>query len=90
MKNKVCTKDVQWFVDFQHQINTTSLMSLDLSDFFEGDLTSVIEAFEMTGLNNMDFILSNFADTHGIKRVWFLSKTTNTQPKEEEHENTNR
>ena len=45
------------YLDF---VNRNKLENLDLSEFFEGDLTKAINAFHFIGLNNVDFLTSDF------------------------------
>ncbi len=57
--------DLNYFTNAEmyiRRINHCSLEKLDLSELFEGDLTKAKEEFSIIGLNNMDFIRSDWID----------------------------
>ncbi len=61
---KIAIEYVKWLMDEKSKINRVSLEELEI---FENGMkldipTKVIDAFELTGLSNVDFILSDFRE----------------------------
>ena len=57
---KISKKKLIKALEYVGFINRNKLEDLDMSEFFEGDLTEAINAFHFTGLNNVDFLTGDF------------------------------